>query len=68
MPDLKPATPLRVARVRAGWRGPDLAAAASLNENTLYRIESGRTLQPRSATRKALAAVLGVSEAVLFGK
>ncbi len=68
MPDLKPATPLRLARVRAGWRGPDLAAAARLNENTLYRIETGRTKNPTPEHRRRLAAVLGVKEAVLFGK
>ena len=64
---LKPATPLRVARVRAGYRGPDLAAAADLNENTLYRIETGRTKKPTLKTRRKLAAVLKVSEAALFG-
>jgi transcriptional regulator with XRE-family HTH domain len=68
MPDLKPATPLRLARVRAGWRLDALAKKIDLNENTLYRIESGRTSHPSSKTRQKLAAVLKVSEAVLFGK
>jgi transcriptional regulator with XRE-family HTH domain len=68
MRDLKPATPLRIARVRAGWRGPDLAAAVGLTENGLYRIESGRTKMPTPDHRRRLAAVLKVSEAVLFGK
>jgi len=68
MADLKPATPLRTARVRAGWRLGALAKAISLNENTLYRIESGRTSRPSSKTRQKLVGVLGVSEAVLFGK
>lgn len=68
MPDLKPATPLRTERVRAGWRLGALAKKIDLNENTLYRIESGRTSHPSSKTRQKLAGVLGVSEAALFGK
>jgi transcriptional regulator with XRE-family HTH domain len=66
MPDLKPATPLRLARIRAGWRGPDLAAAVDMNENTLYRIETGRTRMPTPAHRRRLAEKLGVKEADLF--
>lgn len=68
MADLKPASPLRLARVRAGWRGPDLAEAVEMNENTLYRIETGRTKMPTPEHRRRLADVLGVSEADLFGK
>jgi transcriptional regulator with XRE-family HTH domain len=67
MPDLKPATPLRVARVRAGWRLGALAAKVGLNETSLWRIEAGRTKKPKSKTRKALAKVLGVAESNLFG-
>jgi transcriptional regulator with XRE-family HTH domain len=68
MPDLKPATPLRVARVRAGWRLGALADKVGLNETSLWRIEAGRTKKPKSKTRQKLAAVLKVKEAVLFGK
>lgn len=68
MADRVPGSPLRTARVRAGWRLGALAKKIDLNENTLYRIESGRTLSPSSKTRQKLAAALKVKEAVLFGK
>lgn len=67
MADRVPGSPLRTARVRAGWRLGALATKVGLNENTLYRIESGRTSHPSSKTRQKLAAELGVGEAVLFG-
>jgi transcriptional regulator with XRE-family HTH domain len=66
MSDPVPPSPLRAARLLAGWRGPDLAAAVGLNENTLYRIESGRTKKPTPKTRQKLAAALKVKEADLF--
>jgi ribosome-binding protein aMBF1 (putative translation factor) len=68
MADRVPGSPLRTARVRAGWRLGALAIKVGLNENTLYRIEAGRTKKPKSKTRQKLAAVLKVKEAVLFGK
>ncbi len=68
MPDLKPATPLRVARVRAGWRLGALAAKVGLNETSLWRIEAGRTKKPTPDHRRRLAKVLGVTESQLFGK
>lgn len=69
MADRRPASALRLARVRAGWRITDLAAAVGLkNRSSLYRIEAGRTKRPRLKTRERLAAALGVREADLFGK
>jgi transcriptional regulator with XRE-family HTH domain len=69
MADRVPGSPLRIARVAAGYRLEALAKAVGLkSENTLYRIETGRTKQPKQETRRRLAAVLGVSEAALFGK
>jgi transcriptional regulator with XRE-family HTH domain len=65
--DRVPGSPVRTARVRAGWRLGALAVNVGLNENTLYRIESGRTKKPKQETRQKLAAVLKVSESVLFG-
>ncbi len=67
MPDRVPGSPLRVARVRAGWRLAALAAKVGLNETSLWRIEAGRTKKPKQVTRRRLAAVLKVKEAVLFG-
>ncbi len=66
MPERVPGSPLRVARVRAGFRLHELAKKIDLNENTLYRIESGRTLRPTPKTRQKLAVILGVSEGDLF--
>jgi hypothetical protein len=37
-----------------------------LNETSLWRVEAGRTKKPKSKTRQKLAAVLKVSETVLF--
>ena len=67
MPDRRPATRLKVARVRAGYPQAVLAAKVGLNRRSLYKIESGRTT-PKLATRIALAQVLGVTELALFGK
>jgi transcriptional regulator with XRE-family HTH domain len=69
MPDRVPGSPLRVARVRAGWRLHDLAKEVGLkSEISLWRIETGRTKNPTPEHRRRLAAVLKVKEAVLFGK
>lgn len=66
MRDPVPPSPLRAARLLAGWRVPALAAAVGLSENGLYRIESGRTKMPTPDHRRRLAAVLGVAESELF--
>jgi transcriptional regulator with XRE-family HTH domain len=67
MRDLKPASRLRVERVRAGWGLKALAEAVGLkNRSSLYRIENGVTKQPRPEIRKALAKALGAKEADLF--
>ncbi len=66
MADLKPATRLRIERVRAGWRIGALAAETGLSRRNLYRIESGSTA-PRLKTRERLAAALNVPERTLFG-
>jgi DNA-binding XRE family transcriptional regulator len=65
MSDRIPGSPLRVARVRAGWKQGALAAAVGLNVTSLWRIEAGRS-KPKLKTRQKLAAVLKVKEAVLF--
>ncbi len=68
MPDLKPARPLRLARVRAGWRIGALAQAIDVAETTLWRLETGLTKEPSQKTRTALGTVLGVAPSKLFGK
>ncbi len=68
MPERRPGSRLRVQRVKAGYRLGALAAKVGLSDNGLYRIESGRTKEPKLATRTALATVLGVAQADLFGK
>ena len=62
----KPASRLKVARVRAGWPQAVLAAKVGLNRCSLYRIETG-TIKPRREIRKKLAEVLKLSERTLFG-
>jgi transcriptional regulator with XRE-family HTH domain len=66
MRDLKPASRLRVERVRAGWGLKALATAVGLNRSSLFRIENGTTSQPRLEIRKALAKALGAKETDLF--
>jgi transcriptional regulator with XRE-family HTH domain len=44
-----------------------LAIKVGLNENTLYRIESGRTLSPSSKTRQKLSDALGDPNKTLRG-
>ena len=66
MADRVPGSPLRVARVRAGWRLGALATKVGLNETSLWRIEAGRTKNLKLKTRQKLAAVLKVKEADLF--
>lgn len=59
MPDLKPASRLRLARVAKGWRIGALAEAIDVAESTLWRIETGAIKQPRLEIRRALAKALG---------
>ncbi len=69
MADRVPGSPLRVARVRAGWRLHELAKEVGLkSEISLWRIETGRTKNPTPEHRRRIAEKLGVSEATLFGK
>lgn len=68
MPDLKPASRLRLARVAKGWRIGALADEMGVPASTLWRIETGAIKEPRLRIRKALAKVLGVAESQLFGK
>jgi len=67
MRDLRPASRLRIERIKAGWGLTALADAVGKNRSSLYRIEVGRT-QPKLKTRQKLAAVLKVKEADLFRK
>jgi transcriptional regulator with XRE-family HTH domain len=60
MLDRRPGSPLRVARVRAGWGVGELAKAIGVPESTLWRIETEVIKEPRQGIRKALAKVLGV--------
>lgn len=66
MRDLRPGSPLRVARVKSGWKLGALAAKVGLTPNGLYRIETEIVKQPKLATRKAIAKALGVAESTLF--
>ncbi len=58
------ATPLRVARLAAGLRQQELAAAVGIADSTLCIYERGREPQVRVALR--LAAALGVPVEDLF--
>lgn len=66
MPDLKPASRLRLARVAKGWRIGALAHEIGVPASTLWRIETGSIKEPRQTIRKALAKALGVAESKLF--
>ncbi len=57
---------IRDYRLRAGLTQRDLAAAANLNQGHLSSIEKGLKV-PRPATIRAIAAALGVPDAVLIG-
>jgi transcriptional regulator with XRE-family HTH domain len=68
MRDPAPPTGLRKARLLKGWGVKALAEAIDVEESTIWRIEAGRTKEPTSEHRIALAKALGVSAAKLFGK
>lgn len=62
---------LRVLRRRRGMTGPELAAAAGLPEQAVYRIEAGASPAPRRATigeAVALAEALGINLAHLVAE
>jgi transcriptional regulator with XRE-family HTH domain len=61
-----PPTGLCAVRLMKGWRRGALADAVGLAPCSLYRIETGKTKQPKLATRRALTKVLGVAESKLF--
>jgi transcriptional regulator with XRE-family HTH domain len=63
----RPASALRVARVRAGYGVHELAKLAGISRCALWRYEFG-IRQPKAATRRDLSRVLGVSPSKLFGK
>jgi DNA-binding XRE family transcriptional regulator len=63
---LRPASKLRLARITAGWRLGDLAAAVGINKSTLYRLEMGQIAHPSEPKQQALSSLLGVSSAKLF--
>ena len=50
---------IRAARLRAVWGQAELARAAGISVNALWQIEAGRK-QPRPATIRKIAAVLGI--------
>jgi transcriptional regulator with XRE-family HTH domain len=66
--DRKPASRLRLARIARGYPQAVLAAKVGLNRRSLYEIESGRTRNPKLATRQRLARALGIAQGQLFGK
>jgi ribosome-binding protein aMBF1 (putative translation factor) len=68
MSDRKPASHLRVERVRAGWSLTALAAEVGINRSSLRRIEVGEIAEPRQEIRRALARALRAKEDHLFGK
>lgn len=57
--------PLKAAREAHGWTQEELGERASVTRQTVYNIESGRG-QPRPASARLLALVLGVPAAELF--
>lgn len=57
---------IKAARERKVWGQAELARAAGLSPNTLYRIENG-THRPRPITIRKLAEALGLDPAELAG-
>lgn len=57
---------LRTARVSAGLSRYSLANAAGLSVDAVYRIEDGRTKNPRWETVQRLADAAGVDVALFF--
>lgn len=57
---------IRAARLRASWGQAELARAAGVSPNTIWKIEAGAHT-PRPATVRAVAAVLGVAVTELVG-
>jgi len=63
--NLTPAeTPLRAARIAAGYRQGDLAARAGVSPQTISNLEGG--LRGSPSTRKAIAKALALPEADLW--
>lgn len=58
---------LRSLRHAAGLSVAELARAATLTENAIYRLEAGDRTQPRADTIEALSRALGVSADELLG-
>ena len=56
----KPMPPLRVLRLNQGLTQAELAALAGVSEYTVTRLERGQRKRPHPATRRKLAAALGV--------
>jgi transcriptional regulator with XRE-family HTH domain len=52
--------PLRVLRLNKGLSQAELAALAGVSEYTVTRLETGQRKRPHPATRRKLAAALGV--------
>lgn len=57
---------IKTARERKVWGQAELARAAGLSPNTLYRIEVGDHA-PRPATIRKIAEALGIDPADLLG-
>jgi transcriptional regulator with XRE-family HTH domain len=57
---------LAVHRYSAGLSQRGLARLAGVRQETICRVETGK-VRPRARTRAAIAAVLDVDAAVLFG-
>ena len=57
---------IKAARARKVWGQAELAREAGISPNTLYRIEVGGH-EPRPATIRKIARVLGIDPAELVG-
>lgn len=57
---------IRETRERRSWGQAELARAAGIRANTLWKIEHGQE-RPRPSTVRRIAEVLGVDVALLLG-
>lgn len=59
---------VKIARIRKGLTGRELAKKLDVSFNTIYRIENGQTLLPNTKVLKGLCRELGKTPQELFPK